>query len=115
MLASNSSIETYVQLVSLSPHPQSLCINSSAVIECTITLNTTSSYDLSVINYYWYHNDKLLNGSNIRVTDNGTIFTTQISISLPGIYTCKVNITGSDQTKNASLKGTTQSFYNCLL
>ena len=102
MLASNPSIEIYVQLVSLSPSPQALCINLSAVIKCTITLNTTSSYDLSVIN--WYHNERLLNGSNITVTDNGTIFTAQISISLPGTYTCKANITCSNQTKHASLE-----------
>ena len=103
MLASNPSIETYVQLVSLSPYPQPLCINSSAVIECNITLNTAIGPDLSVINYYWYHNDSLIEDSNITTTDNGTVFITQISISLPGTYTCKANITGSGQTKNASL------------
>ena len=103
MFASNPSIETYVKLVSLSPSPQSLCINPSAVIECTITLNTAIGPDLSVINYYWYHNDSLIGDSSITTTDNGTVFITQISISLPGIYKCNANITGSDQTKHASL------------
>ena len=81
-----------------------VCVNSSVVIECTITLNTAIGPDLSVINYYWYHNDNLIEGSSIKTTDIETIFTTQILISLPGTYICKVNITGSDQTKHASLE-----------
>ena len=72
------------------------------MIECTITLNTAIGPDLSVINYYWYHNDSLIGDSSITTTDNETVFTTQISISLPGTYICKANITGSDQTKHAS-------------
>ena len=42
-----------------------VCVNSSIVIECTITLNTAIGSDLSVINYYWYHNDSLIEGSSI--------------------------------------------------
>ena len=77
-----------------------VCVNSPIVIECTITLNTAIGPDLSVINYYWYHNDSLIEDST---TDKDTILSTQISISLPGTYTCKANIAGSDQTKIVSL------------
>ena len=80
-----------------------VCVNSSIVIECTITLNTAIGSDLSVINYYWYHNDNLIEDSSITTTDKDTILSTQISISLPGTYICKANITGSVQTKNVSL------------
>ena len=90
-----------------------LCVSSPLEIECIITLNTAIGPDLSVVNYYWYHNDSLIEGSNINIiaSDDQMVFTTQISISLPGTYTCKANITSSDQTKSALLdvqfKGTT--------
>ena len=90
----------------LSSPSQPLCVDSLVMIQCNITLDIVSmSTDL---NYYWYHNDNLIEGNNITITDNETVFTTQISISLPGTYTCKANITSSDQTKLDSLevKGT---------
>ena len=86
------------------PLSQPLCVNSSIMIQCNVTLDIVSSTDL---NYYWYRDDSLIKDNQVTINNND-MFTTQISISLPGTYICKANITDSDQTKNASLevKGT---------
>ena len=53
---------TQVSILSL----QTVTIGSSAVIICNITLNTAIGPDLSVLSYYWYHN-------NIDITNKSEI------------------------------------------
>ena len=90
-------------------------IRLSVVIVCNITLNTAIGPDLSVINYYWYHN-------NIDITNNitnqrlilllsidGMSFTTTLKItsvqpSNAGVYQCSAGIVGG----NATTSNTTQ-------
>ena len=82
-------------------------IGSSTTIVCNITLNTAIGPDLSVLNYYWYHN-------NIDITNNitnqrlillfsidGMSFTTTLKItsiqsSNAGVYQCSAGIVDSD-------------------
>ena len=82
-------------------------IGLSTVIVCNITLNTAIGPDLSVLNYYWYHN-------NIDITNNinnqrllllpsidGMSFTTTLKItafqlSNAGVYQCNAGIVGGN-------------------
>ena len=97
---------TYVTSVSMEP-TVTVTIGSSAVIVCNITLNTAIGPDLSVLNYYWYHN-------NIDITNNitnqrlllilsidGMSFTTTLKITLvqssnAGVYRCSAGIVGGN-------------------
>ena len=83
---------------------QPLCINSSAVIECNITISYYYRYYYNTLVYYWYYNDSLIHEANNSYTIDRTVYTSEISVSLPGIYTCEAEITNSYQTKNASLE-----------
>ena len=93
---------------------QTVTIGSSAVITCNITLNTATGLDLSVLNYYWYHN-------NIDITNNitnqrlilllsidGKTFTSTLSItsvepSNAGVYQCSAGIVdGNTITSNTT-------------
>ena len=84
-------------------------IGSSTVIVCNITLNTAIGPDLSILNYYWYHN-------NIDITNNitnqrlilflgidGMSFTatlkiTSVQSSNAGVYQCSAGIVGGNTT-----------------
>ena len=82
-------------------------IGSSVVIVCNITLNTAIGTDLSVLNYYWYHNniDITNNITNQRlllfISIDGMSFTSTLKItsvqsSNAGIYQCSTGIVDSD-------------------
>ena len=84
-------------------------VNSPIVIECTITLNTAIGPDLSVINYYWYHNNIKLNTTN-NITyeyNNETTFITRLTITSVqitngGIYKCEAGIVGNQLVSNTT-------------
>ena len=84
-------------------------VNSPIVIECTITLNTAIGPDLSVINYYWYHNDIKLNTTN-NITyeyNNETTFITRLTITSVqitngGTYKCEAGIVGNQLVSNTT-------------
>ena len=82
-------------------------IGSSAVIVCNITLNTAIGPDLSVLNYYWYHNNTDITNdiTNPRlillISIDGMSFTTTLKItsvqpSNAGIYQCSAGIVGGN-------------------
>ena len=88
---------------------QRACVNSSAVIVCNITVNTVIGPNLSVFNYYWYHN-------NINITKRSVILEqkklgnkmmtilniSSVQLSDTGTYKCSANIIGSNVTGNDS-------------
>ena len=80
------------------------CISSSTVITCIITLH---GVNLSVLNYYWYHNNTdITNKSEILKQSN--LVTTRLNImsvlfSDAGMYECRANIIDSNVTINDSL------------
>ena len=91
-------------------------VDSPIVIECTITLNTAIGPDLSVINYYWYHNDIKLNTTN-NITyeyNNETTFITRLTITSVqiangGTYKCEAGIVGNqlmNSTTDLCVQGT---------
>ena len=78
-------------------------IGSSTVIVCNITLNTAIGPDLSVLNYYWYHNNiDITNRSEILEQNKEiNVVTTRLNItsvqpSNTGIYHCKASIVDGD-------------------
>ena len=84
-------------------------IGSSAVIICNITLNTAIGPDLSVLNYYWYHNNiDITNRSEILEHNKETnLVTTILNITsvqsfTAGIYECKAGIVGGNIEKTNS-------------
>ena len=88
--------------VSISPF-QTVTIGSSAVIICNITLNTAIGPDLSVLTYYWYHNNTdITNRSEIFEQNKETNAVTTIlnirSVQTlsAGIYNCSAEIGGGD-------------------
>ena len=88
---------------------QRVCVNSSTVIVCNITLNTAISPDLSVLNYTWYYNNTdITEQSNLleqKEQDNKMMTILNISsvqLSDIGTYKCSANIIGSNVTKNDS-------------
>ena len=77
-------------------------IGSSTVIVCNITLNTAIGPDLSVLNYYWYHNNiDITNRSEILEHNKETkTVTTRLNItsiqpSNAGVYECRAGIVDS--------------------
>ena len=77
-------------------------IGSSAVIVCIITLNTAIGPDLSVLNYYWYHNNiDITNRSEIleqnkKINTITTILNiTSVQPSNAGVYECRAGIVDS--------------------
>ena len=84
-------------------------IGSPAIIVCNITLNTAIGPDLSVLKYYWYHN-------NIDITNNitnqrlilflnidrkafiSTLQITSVQLSNAGLYQCNTGIVGGNMT-----------------
>jgi hypothetical protein len=91
--------DTYIESVSVSN--VSPTINTLSVMECTITINTPIGPDLSVINYYWYHNETMLDHSIYNITheytNGSTTFITRLTIpsvntTHGGIYKCSGGI-----------------------
>ena len=90
-------------------------VESSAVIVCNITLNTTIGLNLSVLNYYWYHNNmditnNITNKRSIRLLSmdrkafTSTLEITSVEPSNAGVYQCSAGIVGSNtNTSNTTL------------
>ena len=79
-----------------------VAIGSSAVIICNITLNTVIGPDLSVLNYYWYHNNiDITNRIEIleqnKETNTVTTILNIVSVqpSNTGVYECRAGIVDS--------------------
>ena len=77
-------------------------IGSSIVIVCNITFNTAIGPDLSVLKYYWYHNNiDITNRSEILEQNKETnVVTTILNItsvqpSNAGVYECRAGIVDS--------------------
>lgn len=94
-------IDTYITSIQIND-ANVVYVDSSIVIECTITLNTAIGPDLSVINYYWYHNDTKLNTTNnitYEYNNENTFITrltiTSVQITNGGIYKCEAGIVGN--------------------
>ena len=82
---------------------QTVTLGSSLVIVCNIALNTTIGPDLSVLVYYWYHdNIDITNRSEILEQNKETnLVTTILNITsvqpfIGGIYECKSGIVGGN-------------------
>ena len=83
-------------------------IGSSTVIVCNITLNTAIGPDLSVLNYYWYHNNiDITNRSEIFDQNKDTSNTITIILNITsvepesaGVYECRTGIVGGDVVTN---------------
>ena len=92
-------IDTTVTQVSISSF-QTVTIGLSAVILCNITLNTAIGPDLSVLNYYWRHNNKITNqGLSFHVINRKISSKLEIKsfkASNAGIYQCSAGIVGGN-------------------
>ena len=93
--------DTYVTTVTMKP-TVTVTIGSSTVIVCNITLNTAIGPDLSVLNYYWYHNNvsvtkrsKILEKNEETNTVTTILNITSVQPSIAGIYECRASIVDS--------------------
>ena len=79
---------------------QTVAIGSSAAIACNIVLNTAIGPDLSVLNYYWYYNNKTTNkGPLLHVINRKISSTLEFSpfkASNAGVYQCSAGIVGGN-------------------
>ena len=89
---------------------QTRYIGSSTVIVCNITFNIAIGPDLSVLNYYWYHNNiDITNRSEIleqnkEINATTTILNiTSIQTSNAGKYKCKAGIVGGNLLEDATI------------
>ena len=84
---------------SISPF-QTVTIGSSVVIICNITLNTAIGPGLSVLNYYWYHDNEILRQKlSLQIINGKTSSTLEFSpfkASNAGVYQCSVGIVGGN-------------------
>ena len=75
-------------------------LGSSVVIVCNITLNTAIGPDLSVLNYTWYQNKKLMNQGILFYRIDEMAFTTELEITVKasnaGVYRCNAGIVGGN-------------------
>ena len=86
-----------------------VAINSSAVIECNITLNTAFGHNVSALNYSWsYDNIDITNRSELLEQNNNAVTTilniTSIQLSNTGDYQCSAGIIGNNLMKSAFTK-----------
>ena len=102
VLIINFYLATYVTTITIKP-TMTVTIGSSTVIVCNITLNTAIGPDLSVLNYYWYHNN--INITNKRLillhsiyekTFTSTLQITSVQPSNAGVYQCSAGIVGDN-------------------
>ena len=86
-------------------------INSSVLINCTITLNTVIGPDTSFITHYWYYNnntDITSRSTPLMISGEGTSLITTLNISSVtpsdvGLYECRASIDKNNtQMKNAT-------------
>ena len=75
--------------------------SSSVDIVCNITLNTAIGPDLSVLNYYWYHDNKMMTQGRLFHRIDEIAFTTTLEItsvqpSNAGVYQCSAGIVGDN-------------------
>ena len=97
-------------------------IGSSAVIVCNITLNTAIGPDLSVLNYYWYHDNIDITNRNeileLNKETNSTITIlnfTSVQLSDAGVYNCTAGVIDGDVMTNSTnlcLKGKDNQIFN---
>ena len=78
-----------------------LTFRSSVVIVCNITLNTAIGPDLSVLNYYWYYDNKMMTQGTLFHGIDKIAFTTTLEITLvkvsdARVYQCNAGIVGSN-------------------
>ena len=78
-------------------------IGSSVVFLCNITLNTVIGPDLSVLTYYWYHNNIDITNRSEILEQNKEINATTIIINITSIqtlnagkYICRAGIVGGN-------------------
>ena len=88
---------------------QTACLNSSALIVCSIALNTAIGPDLSVLNFYWYHNNtNITKKSNMleQKKQGNKVMTilniSSVQLSDTGTYKCSANIIDSNVAKSDS-------------
>ena len=108
------NIDTTVTQVSMLPLQTGYFQRLTAIM-CNITLNTAIGPDLSVLNYYWYHNniDITNNITNQRlilfISIDGMLFTTTLKItsvqlSNAGVYQCSAGIVGGNTITSDSIQ-----------
>ena len=100
---------------------QTACVNSTAVIICSITFNTAIGPDLSVLKYTLYHNNTDINkkGRNLEQIKQDNKVMTKLNISSvhlsdTGTYECSANIIGSNVTGNDSILFDVKGILNLL-
>ena len=95
---------------------QTVTIGSSVVFLCNITLNTAIGTDLSVLNYYWYHNNIGITNQRLILLHSiyekaftSTLQITSVKPSNAGVYQCSAGIVGgntiSSNTTHLCVKG----------
>ena len=97
-------IGTYINSVTLVTAPIVNFINSTVVLNCTISLNSGIGPDASFISYYWYHNNNtdisnrstqlMINGDNRSLVT--TLNITSVQPFDAGEYQCRASINGND-------------------
>ena len=104
-------LESYIKTVSVVPSSVVSDINSSVLINCTITLNTVIGPDASFITHYWYYNDADITSSRntrLMISGGGTSLITTLNIrsvqpSDVGLYECRASIDKNNtQMKNTA-------------
>ena len=79
---------------------QTVAIGSSTIIACNIVLNTAIGPDLSVLNYYWYYNNKTTNQGPLLYVNNRKISSilefSPFKASNAGVYQCSATIIGGN-------------------
>ena len=109
-------IETYISSVIVKPYSLIKDINSSVLLNCTITLNTVIGPNTSFITHYWYRdNTNITSGSTpLMISGEGTSLITTLNISSVtpsdvGLYECRAsidkNITQIRNTTHLCAKG----------
>ena len=76
-------------------------VERSLTIICNITISKAIGSDLSILNYYWNHKDKIIKQGMFNSSDDGTLFTTTFEItsvqpSNAGVYQCSAGIVGDN-------------------
>ena len=111
-------IETYISSVTVKPYALIKDINSSVLLNCTITLNTVIGPNTSFITYYWYRdNTNITSGSTpLMISGEGTSLVTTLNISSvapfnAGVYMCKASIDDANFSLSNTLQFCAQGEY----
>lgn len=99
------NIETYIKSVTVQPDFIFSNINSSVLINCTISFNTAIGPDTSFIDYSWNYNntDTDVTSNSTQLSINGissslktTLTISSVTLYNVGIYECRASIDGND-------------------